>query len=169
MPVAPSFEELYNFEGNIETCFAAIFEGALAQRGYSAQVLKSISPDSKITPRFQIVFNANTPFSLNRTTLGQANPAQIPNNFTGSLSVKLYTTRSISSDNADMHGLLRGLARFLGSGIKLFNNSNMPYYQILQILPTGCNNTIADEKQQDGTELTWDVLFAIDNSAWPST
>lgn len=164
---APDFATLYDFETQIEGAVVSAIVAFLAQAGITAQVERSQSSDTESTPRVEVNFTPGNALSQ-RTTIGQAVPKQVPNAFEGSLSIRVVTTRPIPTDNADLHGPIRGWGRYvLSAEAKAFTTAILPYLQILEMLPAGSASQLYDEKQQDITELTFNVWFCVRNEAWP--
>lgn len=167
---APDFGTLYDFETPIEEAAKNAITDTLTANSVSG-VTFSVSRDSATddTPRIDIVF-ASGQAMTQRTAAGQAVPKQVPNAFEGLLTLRLSTTRPISTGNAALHGKIRGLIRYaMSAGAKAFDPTDTPYLQILQMLPEASTPQLYDEKQQDISELTFRVWFAIRNDAWPAS
>ena len=165
---APDFGTLYDFETPFELAASNAIEDTLTAAGIT-NVALNVSRDSGTddTPRIDIQFSTGVAMPQ-RTTIGQANPKQVPNAFEGVFTIRLSTTRPTETDNAAIHGMLRGLIRYaLSAGAQAFDESDIPYWQILQMLPESSTPQLYDEKQQDITELSFHVWFAIRNDAWP--
>jgi hypothetical protein len=166
---APDFATLYDFETQMEDALASAITTILTAASITAPV--SVTRDTQIddTPRVEVTFSPGNALTQ-RTAIGQAMPKQVANAFQGSYSVKIITSRQLVDDNAELHGTIRGWVRYvLTAGAKGFNTSNLPYIQILEMLPTSATAQIYDEKQQDISELNHEVWFAIRNDAWPVT
>lgn len=168
---APSIFDLYDFEGQIEGAAQAALEAMIAgvtPALPAVQVNVSRDSDTQATPRFDLMFATGEPI-LQYGALGQANPKQVPVAFQGLLTVLVVTTRP--QDNAaavPFHGLLRGLARYcFSAGAKVLNDTNLPYLQILELLPTGLRPQLQEDKEQDIDALQFSVKFAVRNDAWP--
>jgi hypothetical protein len=171
MSAAPDFQTLYDFETPFEAALKGILVAAFAAVSPApivCQVTTQADAPLKDTPRVEIMFQPGNALSQ-RTTLGQAAPAkQVPNAFSGRFSVTIYATRTISSANNANLPAIRGLVRYaLSAGAKGFTSQNLPYWQILDMNPSSSTPVIIDSKEQAGTELSYDLLFAISNSAWP--
>lgn len=166
----PTFPELYDFETQFEALWKAVVEGLLTENSLVAEVATAQSPAIKDTPRIEITFQVGPPLEQ-RTTAGQSAPTkkQVPNAFNGVLTAKVVTTRSLDPDNASIHGTLRGLVRYaFSAGALVVNDTNLPWLEILEQLPSASTPQFYDEKDNDLTELAYSVVFAIRNTAWPS-
>lgn len=164
---APNYATLYDIETQMEGATVSAIEFFLAAASIDIQVSRSQESDTAQTPRVEVEFSHGAAM-LQRTAMGQAMPKQVPNAFEGSFAVRVYTSRAIPTDNADLHGTIRGICRYvLSAGAKGYNQTILPYLQILEMLPTGASPQIYDEKEQDITELNYHVWFAIRNEAWP--
>lgn len=165
---APDFATLYDFETQMEDALASAITTILTAASITAPVSVTRDVETNDTPRVEITFSPGNALTQ-RTAIGQATPKQVPNSFQGAYSVKIVTSRQIIPDNAELHGTIRGWVRYvLTAGAKGFNTSNLPYIQILEMLPTSATAQIYDEKQQDISELNHEVWFAIRNDAWPA-
>lgn len=165
---APDFYTLYDFESQIEDAWSEILMGELSTAGIIAQVVTSRDPESKITPRIELSFALGAALEQ-RTTAGQSSPKQVPNAFAGTLTVLVATTRPIPTDNANIHGQLRGLCRYCLSAAKqAIGDSNLPYLQLLDQLPSSATPQVFDDKEQDLTQMIYAVIFSIRNDAWPA-
>lgn len=168
--MSATFLTLYDFEGQIETAAAGIMSASLTTFGLSANVSTSQQQPTKDTPFIEILFNPGRAMEQ-RTAAGQASPKIVPNAFQGTLYVTIGTTRPFDQAlSSPLHPQLRSLVRYtFSAGAKLFNSTNLPYLQILDMLPESAPHTIFDEKQQDITTIAFFVQFAINNSAWPTS
>ncbi len=164
---APDLPTLYDFETQIESAFQSVLQAALLTASIVCQVI--ITRDSAIddTPRIELQCTVGAPLSQRRGTgtIG-VNYREIPIAFGFKLSATVITTRP-TNDNE--HGAIRGLTRFnLSAAANVITARNLPYLQILEMLPAGSPPAILDEKQQDKSLLEYDGWFAIQNSAWPT-
>jgi hypothetical protein len=164
------FIDLYDFPGKMETCWQSILVAALAGQSIGGvQVVINRNPAILATPRIELIF-ATGPAMQQRTTAGQsgANRKQVPNAFEGVLSAKVFTTRPLVTDNAELHAVLVALVMWqMSAGARVVNGTNLPGLQILDMLPESATPTVYDPKSQDETNISFHVWFAIVNSAWP--
>ncbi len=162
--------QLYDFETQMENAMKSVLETGLAgaSPAIKCQVVTTVDPDVKETPRIEVVF-ATGPALQQMTTLGQSGAAkQVPCAFRGQFTLTIFTSRPQAVDDQASHGIIRGLTRFLASaGARAFHPQLLPWLQILEMLPASTNPIIFDGKAQAGTELSYAVVFAIQNSAWP--
>lgn len=169
---APNIQTVYDFETPFELALKNILAAIFAAQtpAIVCQITTQADAPIKDTPRVEIQFQPGNALSQ-RTALGNASPAkQVPNAFNGRFVVSIYATRTISAGNQALLPAIRGLVRYaLSAGAKVFKDTNLPYWQILEMLPEASTPVIFDAKEQAGTELTYSVQFAIANSAWPST
>lgn len=170
---APDVFTLYDFEGQIEPTIAAILTTALAGTVPPITCQVSVTRDSTTndTPGISITVSPGAPLG-HMTAAGQANPKQVPDMFDATLTVSISTTRPIDNALTDpLHGILRGLCRYyLSAGAKVFNDTNMPYLQIIEMLPASSASGIPEaNKEQDMTVLIYSLKFAIRPDAWPAT
>lgn len=166
---AQDFDTLYDFEDQIETALAAVLTAALAAgpTPIACQVLTSRDFATKQTPRIEVEFATGKAMNQ-RTTAGQASPRQVPNAFEGTLTVSIVTDRQ-TEQTTSVHGLIRGRVRFnLSAAAQPFTAINIPNLQILDLLQASTVPNIQGDKEQDITAIGFSVLFAIQNSAWPS-
>jgi hypothetical protein len=169
---APDFQTLYDFEDQIETAVAAVLTSVLTPiltpLSLTCPIFVSRDIDTKETPRVEVEFATGASLDQ-RGAFGQANPKQIPTSFTGVLTVGIVTTRPLDS-MSQAHGQIRGAVRYaLSAGAKLFNTGNLPYLQILDLLPSSTAPNLQQNKEQDVTVLQYAMKFAISNDAWPSS
>lgn len=166
---APDFFTLYDWETQLEGAGKAVLDATLTAAGIDATVYTSQSPDIKETPRVELQFLPGRALDQ-RTAQGQANPKIVPNAFEGIIYARVITTRPIDQGGALLHGTLRGLVRFaFSAGAKAFTGANLPYLQILDMLPEAGAHQLFTEKEQDITELAFYLKWAIRNDAWPSS
>lgn len=163
---APSIQALYDFETQIETAWATAFAEKFTELDITCAVGKSRDRDIETTPRVEISLSLGGPLTQ-RTTAGQASPKQVPNAFTGTLTVSVVTTRETNSDD---HGPIRGVVRYLLSGAnQVVGISKLPYLQVLDMEPAGSAPSVNEEKNLDSTDMAYAITFAIRNDAWPAT
>jgi hypothetical protein len=163
---APDVQTLYDFETQLEGAWADVFEDKFTELSITCAVGVSRDADVETTPRVEVVLNLGGPLTQ-QTTIGQARPKQVPNAFTGTLTVSVITTRET---NASSHGPIRGVIRYLMSGAnQIMTEVRLPYLQILDLQPAGSAPTVNPEKNEDSTELVYAIIFAIRNEAWPAS
>lgn len=167
----PTIIELYDFETQIESAVKGIIQAGLVTAGLP-DIPVSVSRDSdvEVAPRVEVTFETG-PADKQMTAIGQSNPKQVPAAYAGALTVKIVTNRP--QDNAKMdpiHGPLRGAVRWiLSAGAHPFNDTNLPWLQVLLMLPGQTGTQLQDEKEWDIDALVWNLKFAINNAAWPAT
>jgi len=162
--------DLHDFEDQLEPAVRTAIQAQLALAGITSAVQVLVTRDAYVddTPRIEISFSLSIAMQQ-RTTQGQATPKQTPNAFEGKISVSVITTRGVTPDNSDIHGRLRGVVRWtMAAGSKAFNSVELPYLQILELLPEAQSPRVMDEKEQDVSVLDYHIWFAIQNSAWPA-
>lgn len=163
---APDYGTLYNFEDQMESAWASVLLDALAGLVDAVYVTRDIR--SKVTPCVEVEFIVGDAL---RQRKGLPGPPyrEVPNAFNGTLVVRVVSTRA-TPENAALHGTIRGLCRYTlsASANVIKANINMPYLQILEMLPTASTPRMIDEKEQDVTEINYTMQFAIDQGAWPS-
>jgi hypothetical protein len=161
--------DLYDFDDRIEDAIKAVLVAELTAATITCEVWTSREGGKKGTPRLEVSFSLHSAMAQ-RTAAGQATPKQVPNSFEGSVAITLSTTRPSVAGNADQHGRIRGLARYvMTAGAKKFNGTNLPGIQILEMLPEEQTPRVYDGKSQDLSILGYRIWFAIPNNAWPST
>lgn len=167
---APDPFALYDFETQLAGPIVDALVAALAgtSPAITCQVVKSRDVDDLITPRISIDVAPGAPLG-HMTTQGQANPRQVPDAFDSTLTVEVASTRPIVDGNSAIHGVLVGFVRYyLSAGAKIFNGTNLPYLQVLEMLPQSSASGKMDNKEQDLTVLVYGLKFAIRPDAWPS-
>lgn len=166
--MADDIYDLYNFEDQIEPAIKAVLVAALTTAAITAEVTTTREKAVKTTPRIEISFSLSLA-QPQRTTIGQANPKQVPNAFEGVVAALVATTRPSDPKNADQHGRIVGLVRFnLTAAAKVLNSGNLPKLQILDMLPEAQTPRVYDPKEQDLSLLNYRIWFAIRNEAWPA-
>ena len=169
---SPTIIELYDFDTQIEDAVAAVLVAGLAGVTPALVAQVNVSRDSATlaTPRIDVEFTRG-PAILQYGAVGQADPRQVPVAYHGTITILISTTRP--NDNALMtpvHGPLRGaVSYFLSAGAKVFTSSNLPWLQILEMLPAQGQRLTQQNKEQDVDALTFAVKFAINQSSWPAT
>ena len=168
MPAAPDLLTLYDFEDQLESPTAAILTAALAAAGITANVYTSQVLGIKTTPRIDVQFLPGRALN-HRTATRQTVAKEVPDMFDGTLYCTVATTRAVDqAGNAPIHGKLRGLIRAaLSAGKGNYNSTNMPYLQILDMLPEAAPHTLYDDKDLDLTAVAFFVQFGILDTAWP--
>ena len=160
---APDFPSLYDFEGQIEGAFQVVLQTALGTAVTGVFVTRDQT--IKDAPRVELEFMKGAALKQ-RYTMGTP-PRQVPNAFVGSLQAKIVTARPLHHDT---HGNIRGIVRYtLSAGANVINSGNLPYLQIMEMTPGSDSGMMIDEKAQDVSILKYDLWFAINNSAWPSS
>lgn len=163
---APDIQTLYDFETQLETAWADVFEDKFTELSITCAVGISRDQGIEVTPRVEIFLSLGTP-PTQRTTIGQASPKQVPSAFAGTLTVAVITTRETNTDD---HGPIRGVVRYLLSGAnQIMTEQRLPYLQILELLPAGSAPTVNPEKNEDSTDMVYSIIFAIRDGAWPAT
>ena len=162
---APNLPTLYDFETQIESVWVSVMSTAFSAQLPAASVQVIGTRDASIdqTPRLEVELHVG---NVLRTRRGVLNGSyrEIPIAFTGTLRFRLISTRPYAS-----HGMLRGIVRStVSASANVITSSNLPYLQILEILPSSSTPQIYDEKAQDITEMDYAIQFAIKNEAWPS-
>ncbi len=162
--------DLYNIGDPVEDAAKAVL-AALAATYFSAaqvQILTTRDLAVKATPRIELAFSLGSPLSQ-RTTAGQAAtaPRQVPNAFQFTLNALVATTRPVGSENADIHGRLVGMVIYgLSAANHPFGDSNLPLYQVLDMMPAQVGTRVQDKKSQDFTPITFQGTIAVRNGAW---
>lgn len=167
---APDFATLYNFEDQMEDAWQSVLLNALADQSVDADVYVTRDIRSKTTPSVEVEFIVGSAGTQRHGVVKAGQPyREVPNSFNGSLIVRVVSTRALPVNTAQ-HGKIRGAVRYtLTAAANVIKaNTNMPYLQILEMLPAASTPRMIDEKEQDITEFTYAMQFAIDNSAWPS-
>lgn len=168
---SPNIGELLDFQTQLCDATASILTAGFAglTPTFAPQVLVPRDSDTELTPRVEVGFEVG-PALLQYGAIGQADPRQVPVAYHGNLTLRLVTTRP--DDNARMsplHPVMVGYSRyFMSAGAKLFTQTNLPWLQILEMLPAQCGSQLQDHKEQDVDVLTWAVKFAIRNEYWPA-
>lgn len=161
--------DLYDFDDRMEDAVKAVLVAELATANIVCEVWTSREAGKKSTPRLEVAFSLHSAMAQ-RTAAGQAAPRQVPNAFEGTFALTLSTTRPSAAGNADNHGRIRGLARYvMTAGAKRFNSTNLPGIQLLEMLPEEQSPRVYDGKSQDLSILSYHVWFAIPNASWPAT
>lgn len=161
--------DLYNFDDAIEAAVKAVLQAELTTAAIVCDVWTTREEGKKVTPRIEVAFSLHSAMTQ-MTTAGQAAPKQVPNAFEGTIALTLSTTRPSATGNADQHGRIRGLARYvMTAGAKKFNSTSLPGLQILNMLPEEQSPRVYDGKSQDLSILSYHLWFAVNNSAWPAT
>lgn len=161
---APDFGTLYDIETQMDDAVVSVITTILAAASVTCAVHKTRGTVTEDTPRVEVNFTLGSPLS-HRTTIGQANPKQVPDAYEGQLMVRIVTTRP--TNNAS-HGTIRGWVRYvLTAEARGFNTTILPYIQILDIQPASAPAELYDAKEQDITEFTHNVIIGIRQEAWP--
>lgn len=166
----PNIGELLDFETQLEAAGASVLTAGFGgiTPPLAPQILVSRDSDTEETPRIAVQFDTGVPI-LQYGAIGQANPKQVPVAYQGVFTLSLATTRP--TDNAKMdplHPILRGFCRyFFSAGAKVFTETNLPWLQILEMLPAQCAAQLQQTKEQDVDVMTWNVKFAIRPEYWP--
>ena len=170
---APSIFDLYDQASMIEPACQTVLQATLdgvTPALPAIQISISRDSDTSTTPRYEITFEPSEEISQ-WGAIGQANPKQVAVAFNGILTVRVITTRP--NDNARMdplHGLMRGMAGYTFSAQgKAFNDTTLPYLQILQIVSLGMKAQLQQNKEEDISELRFGFKYAVRNDAWPAT
>jgi len=170
---APSIFDVLDFEGLLEPACKSVLQTVIA--GISPalpaiQVNVSRDSDTSETPRYDLMFASGEEIPQ-YGAIGQADPRQVAVAYTGVLTALIVTTRP--NDNARMdplHSLMTAIARYAFSAqAKGFNETNLPYLQILQIVSIDYRPQLQENKEQDISELRFAFKFAVRNDAWPPT
>lgn len=149
-------------KGVLASIFTTYFPGA------NIQVVTARDGDVKATPRVELSFSLSTPTSQ-RTTAGQASsaPKQVPAAYQFTLNALVATTRPVGSNNAAIHGRLVGAVLWgLSAANHPFGDSNLPLYQVLEMMPVQVGDRVYDKKSQDLTPISFAGVIAIRNGAW---
>lgn len=165
----PTIIELYDFETQIEGAVKTILVAGMSAVGLPAvSVHVTRDSDTQESPRLEVTFETGQA-DKQMTAIGQSDPKQVPAAYYGALTVKVVTQRP--TDNARMdtlHGPLRGAVRWiLSAGHHPFNDSNLPWLQVMLMLPAHTGTQLQDEKEWDIDAIVFNLRFAINNAAWP--
>ncbi len=164
---APDFQTLYDLETQLEVMWKAVLQPKVTAILASAIVYTTRDPLTKKPNRVDLSVTIGAPLSQ-MTTANQARPKQQPNAFDFAISAVVCTSRAEGAASVT-HGPLRGVVRYaLSAGARLATDQNLPYLQILDLLPFGGTPQVYDEKQTDKTELVFSGKVAIRNDAWPA-
>lgn len=164
---APDYATLYDFETQMEGAWQSVLLEFLAPLGIT-QVFVTRDDAVLDTPRVEVEFHVGN--ALNQRKAFPGPPyREIPNAFNAALVVRVVTTRALA-ENKVQHGPLRGLLRYnlSASANRIKAQTNLPYLQILEMLPASSVPRIIDEKEQDISEMQYSMQFAINNNAWPT-
>lgn len=163
----PDIYDLYNFEDQFEGTSSAGLKLRLSRAGLNkVQVLTSRDKPIKETPRIELSFSLSQSMTQ-RTAAAQAVPRQVPNAFEAIFTASVVTTRALDVANAPDHGRIVGLVRYnFSAAAKAFTAENLPFLQVMEMLPEAQSPRVIDQKGQDVTVLTYHVWFAINNGSW---
>ena len=157
MPAA-DIPTIYKFEDNIETAVVLI----LAALSPAITAKKQRSDDTRATPFSSVQFQTGEANPDHEYTCPDGKVRDV--NYSGTLAISIVTDRN---RNASSHVTLVSQVRAAFSHRDLFTSSNLPYYKLWNIRPTGTSFGITEDDKQDITTLTWDVGFEILTTAWP--
>lgn len=163
--LAPSYNVLMDFEGQMAAAFANVF----TQAGLNAPLGIQSSAGIK-TPEYAFHFASGGVLDGHEFLV---NGFKVYDHFKGNLDVFIYMTRS--ENTASNIGLYRSYVR------QIFNtwrgrfasqdsigNPLCPYYQILSILERGVNPTVDAGEDMDLASMTYEVKFRVNPDAWPA-
>jgi len=160
---APSYDVLYDLEGQLEGPFAAILKANGLANVYTSRDDDQIQTPAVVVRAVVQGLAPNPQWKMMGTP-----QRQIPISFEAMLIAEVITGRR--NPDAPQHGAIRGRVRYLFSAAaNLILSSNFPYLQIVQILPQGGTPKITDDKELDRSEIHHSVKFAIRDDAWPAT
>jgi hypothetical protein len=161
---APDFPTLYDFEGQLETAWAAVFTTA----GMTAYSQQATGDKTSAFLNLQATIGAGRREYYLKSGVPDANK-----NFDFVLEVQIVTNRTATSANAT-HATMRGKVRNLmerwlavntgGSNI----NASLTYLRILDMSRTGGSRGVDENQRFDITTETYGGVIQVKDDAWPT-
>lgn len=156
---APDLDTLYKFEDNIETAVVTVLTAL------SVTCKKQREDVTRVTPMVSV-----------QVAMGEARPDhgyQSPADnqwrydmFRGAIRLELVTNRN---DNNSQHPTLRATIRKAFSKDGAFDASNLPYYTVWNLRPTGTSPEVETEDRHDVSTMDYEFELWIKPDAWPSS
>lgn len=168
---APSLPALLDFEGQFESAAQAILK--------DSGVAAFVSQAKKQLPLISTGVIFETSEALDQLTFlplasGQTQPTEQEYfRYKGTLELEVQVNRDTARSPVDEVGTflaqVRGLVRaaFLQSQWP-FQDSNLPYYRVSAIRPTGTITGYDQPRNSDVVSLRFEITFAIQPTAWPA-
>lgn len=168
---AASLAELFDFEGQFEAAGQAVLQ--------AAGVVAFVTQSRDQLPLIHTGVDFTTESALDQLTFlplapGQTTPQEQEYfRYTGTLELRAEvprdTARSPTADVPSFLAQLRGMIRaaFMRSQWP-FQDSNLPYYRVSDIRPTGTIDGFDQVRNTDSVALRFQVTFAIQPTAWPT-
>lgn len=153
---ATDYEQLYDFESNIELGIKAVLEG------FDLRVFRQTDGDTVTHPYVAV-----------QLVLGSAldHPVEAPDGtvrndvWESTLKTQIVTERTRTTNQ---HSLYRQRCRKAFYDFRrTFTEAALPWYQITNMFESGSTPTIATENNEDISDLNWYLRFQIRPRAWP--
>ncbi len=156
---APTYEALYDFESQIEQCFAAIAEArsnvpAFAQRG------ETTLPDTRIE------FAFTTDEAIQSYSIAN-DGFRYPSSFKGLLRASVISKRRKDFTLTEHRRLVAAVRACIYQFETLITRDNLPYLNLLLALESGSEQELDEQKEQDLTSIQFSIHFHIRPDAWP--
>lgn len=161
---AQSEKQVYAFEGNFELATRAVLQAA----GYNETLIQGMNVSLPPT-RIEVIFALGE--ALNEAVL--LNEDKIYDYFNARLVLRICTERTMDKPSL-IDGVLNlheewaaGVRTALQERKKPFNETNLPYYHVNTIRPTGSQRDFDVRFLEDYTRLEYLIEFGIRSDAWP--
>lgn len=161
---ASSLEQLFSFEANIESGFAALLNAEGLPQAHSSR-----STDVFKSPFIALWFQNGEVVANNQHPIAGLDGAFFAfNSYTGVLTTECVTQRSDPKQPA--HTLLIAQLRV---NLQMFRIRNLwGKYQAISLITdireAGTLDTWEDESGLDHTTISWNVLHSLNKNAWPA-
>lgn len=159
---APDYEQLYDFESNIELGIKAILEMPLADGGFDLRVYRQTDGDTVQHPyvAIQLVLGSALDHPIETPGGGKRNDV-----WESTLKTQIVTERIRTTNQ---HSLYRQRCRKAFYAFRTtFTEEALPYYQVLNMFESGSTPTVRGDNNEDISDLNWYLRFAIRPRAWP--
>jgi hypothetical protein len=122
------------------------------------------STETKATPFIDVLCTVGAALDQNHQRSGGI----VHNAFNATLELGVTTARSTSGQNSSHHSILSACRVALLADDTGYNSTNFPNIAILDIRPSGSSYDIDEDTNTDTTTLSFDLVFAVRPTAWPS-
>lgn len=161
---APDYPTLYDFEGQLDTAFAAAITAA------GLQTFKQQDTTDKTAPWATVQVTVDAAAGRYHTNAAGAVTGNSAWNFT--LTVEVATNRTETTGNANAatyRGKVRYyLERWLATQGASGMNARLTYLVIEYLISTGANRSFVDDTRLDLIQFTYAGVFSIKDTSWPT-
>ena len=172
MPEAPNFNTLYEFEDSLEAAFETWLNSnaglnllGTAKVDTAADSEGASDEFQKKRPRVECFVTVGSPVGSPPHFVFDASGLRRENGWHASVQLGIIT----ASDPSIHRAYRGGVRNIMATADEVLSGANqyLPYHEVSQCFSAGSSRTVSPQDGVFVTQLTYNIIFAIQVSAWP--